>query len=399
MINFDDNFIFMILRRFITVLFITHAISCLAYENQETIAIDADTLSSTAEKRGLIDRIMDYLEESNKVRYDKAFDFSIIGGPHYSSDTKFGIGIVAAGLYRHDLNDTIRPPSSVSIYADATTGGFFNIGICGTNIFPDDNFRLSYDCSFQSFSTKFWGIGYGMNIDDGNESDYKYLKSEILVDFVVRLAKNVYLGPMISFDYINGRDFEKPWLWDGQSGRTINLGVGFTFKYDTRDFLSNPYKGVYVSLDQRFNPGFLANRYSFSMTEITAASYNKVWKGGVIASQLHSRLTYGNTPWGLLSTLGGSNSMRGYYDGRYRDKNAVDITVELRQHIWRRNGMAAWIGAGSIFPRFSDFRWRHVLPNYGIGYRWEFKKRVNVRLDLGFGKHQTGFIFSLNEAF
>ena len=91
--------------------------------------------------------------------------------------------------------------------------------------------------------------------------------------------------------------------------------------------------------------------------------------------------------------------MRGYFEGRYRDKNEIDACIELRQHIWRRNGVVAWIGAGSIFPRFSDIRLSHVLPNYGIGYRWEFKRFMNVRLDLGFGRHQTGFIFSINEAF
>ena len=32
-------------------------------------------------------------------------------------------------------------------------------------------------------------------------------------------------------------------------------------------------------------------------------------------------------------------------------------------------------------------------------YKRQFKKRVNLRLDLGFGKHQTGFIFNINEAF
>ena len=52
-----------------------------------------------------------------------------------------------------------------------------------------------------------------------------------------------------------------------------------------------------------------------------------------------------------------------------------------------------------VFSRFGDLRWREVLPNYGIGYRWEFKKKVNVRLDLGFGRHQMGFIFNINEAF
>ena len=77
----------------------------------------------------------------------------------------------------------------------------------------------------------------------------------------------------------------------------------------------------------------------------------------------------------------------------------MDAQIELRQHIWKRNGVAVWAGAGTVFPRFSDFTSKHILPNYGFGYRWEFKKRVNVRLDLGFGKHQTGFIFNINEAF
>jgi hemolysin activation/secretion protein len=105
------------------------------------------------------------------------------------------------------------------------------------------------------------------------------------------------------------------------------------------------------------------------------------------------------TPWGLLSTLGGSESMRGYYDGRYRDMNAVDITLELRQKIYRRSGAVVWIGAGNVFPSLKQFRWGHTLPNYGIGYRWEFKQRMNVRLDLGFGRHTTGFVFNINEAF
>ena len=70
-----------------------------------------------------------------------------------------------------------------------------------------------------------------------------------------------------------------------------------------------------------------------------------------------------------------------------------------RQHVWRRNGVVAWVGAGTVFSKFGDLRWREVLPNYGIGYRWEFKKKVNVRLDLGFGRHQMGFIFNINEAF
>lgn len=91
--------------------------------------------------------------------------------------------------------------------------------------------------------------------------------------------------------------------------------------------------------------------------------------------------------------------MRGYYDGRYRDKNVGDAVVELRQHIYGRSGGVVWVGAGNVFPDFSHIDIRHSLPNFGVGYRWEFKHKVNIRLDYGFGRHTSGLIFSINEAF
>ena len=348
-------------------------------------------------KKNIIEKIIAYFNESNKPKKNKKFDFSVIGGPHYSSDTKFGVGVVAAGIYRTDTVAT--PQSDVAIYLDATTSMFFKLGIRGTNIFPHDKARLHYDINISSVKTKFWGIGYDMDVNDDNESDYKYLNSQATVSYVWRLAPSFFIGPFASFDYTNARKQDKPWLWEGQADRTLNVGVGFTIQYDTRDILTNAFKGMFIRLDQRFIPRFLANRYAFSLTELTFNYYRHVWRDATLAFQLHSRLTYGNTPWSLLSTLGGSYNMRGYYEGRYRDKSEIDVCLELRQHVWRRNGLALWVGAGTVFPKFSDIRWRKVLPNYGIGYRWEFKKRVNIRLDLGFGRHQTGFIFSINEAF
>ena len=55
-----------------------------------------------------------------------------------------------------------------------------------------------------------------------------------------------------------------------------------------------------------------------------------------------------------MATLGSSYSMRGYYEGRYRDKCAMDAQIELRQHVWRRNGVAVWAGAGTVFPKWLE---------------------------------------------
>ena len=39
------------------------------------------------------------------------------------------------------------------------------------------------------------------------------------------------------------------------------------------------------------------------------------------------------------------------------------------------------------------------LYNAGFGYRWEFKKGINVRIDYGLTPDGGGFIFNINEAF
>ena len=68
--------------------------------------------------------------------------------------------------------------------------------------------------------------------------------------------------------------------------------------------------------------------------------------------------------------------------------------------MWKRNGVVLWGGFGTVFSKFSNITFRTLLPNWGFGYRWEFKKNVNVRLDYGFGKPgHSGFIFNINEAF
>ena len=63
-------------------------------------SISATMEDSIPAKRSFFKKFLDYFNDANKEKKNKKFDFSVIGGPHYSSDTKFGLGLVAAGLYR-----------------------------------------------------------------------------------------------------------------------------------------------------------------------------------------------------------------------------------------------------------------------------------------------------------
>ena len=360
-------------------------------------ATKQDTLTK---KKSLLTRFLDYFNDANKNKEHKKFDFSIIGGPHYSTDTKLGIGLVAAGLYRANANDTLLPPSNVSLFGDVSTVGFYMLGIRGTHIFPQDKYRADYTIYFYSFPCKFWGMGYDMGDDDSNKSDMKRWQARFKASFLFHMGDNLYLGPMVSYDYVIGRRIERPELLNGMDQHTWNIGAGFSAVYDTRDVLTYPHRGFYINLSQCFRPRFMGNDYAFSTTELQVDAYQRVWKGAILAEDFRTMLNFCNPSWGMMALLGNSNSMRGYYEGRYRDKHKMEAQVELRQHVWKRNSLTTWVGAGTVFHKFSEMRSRHILPNFGIGYRWEFKKNVNVRLDYGFGKAgQTGFLFSINEAF
>lgn len=357
------------------------------------------TADSVVHKRGFIDKIVDYFATSNQTKPQRRFDVSVIGGPHYSSDTGLGLGLVAAGFYRADRADTLLQPSNVSLYGDVATSGFYLIGLRGDHLFKHDSRRIDYNLYFYSFPRDFWGIGYDMGNDMSNRSEYRELYFDLSVDYLWRVAPHFYVGPAVELAYVNARRRERPELWNGESKHIFSSGAGFRAQFDNRDNLTAPQEGFLCQFEQRFCPRFMGNDYAFSYTDIRLCAYNKLWRDAVLATRLHSRWAYGNVPWNLLSTFGGSSTMRGYYEGRFRDKGEMDLTIELRQHLWRRNGLVVWLGAGTVFPKFSAIQFRRLLPNGGIGYRWEFKSHCNVRLDLGFAKGEHAIIFNINEAF
>lgn len=359
----------------------------------------ASTDSVSSEKLNLIQRVIKYFDDSNKPASNKKIDFSLIGGPGYSNDTKLSLGILGAALYTSGDSTRVTSQSNASLYTVFSITGYYNFGFRGVHFTPGNQWRMSYKISFWSMPTYFWGIGYDMESHDSNKTKYRHLNSEVKFSADYHVFDNCYIGPAMHFNYSKAAKADSYELWNGERTRTFNYGVGFNINYDSRDCITAPHRGWYLSAEQRFYPRFLFNKSAFSSTGININHYFGAWRDAIIAVNLHGLFTYGNTPWSMLPYLGGSFTMRGYYEGRYRDKNAIDATIELRQHIWHRSSAVAWVGAGSVFSKFNRIQFRRILPNYGIGYRWEFKKNVNVRLDLGFGKGESGFVFNINEAF
>lgn len=367
-------------------------------QTDKTVQVDTVQQDSSAQKKNLFEQFVDYFKEAKEDKSAEKFDISFIGGPSYSVDTKLGIGVVASGLYRLDKEHLALPPSNISIYSNITTSGFFSIGIGNNTIFSEDSYRVNADFNFAYMPTRYYGIGFEAG-DQGVFSKFDKRQVYFKADLLKKVSKNLYAGLAVSVKDLKSSNFKNKRFKPKDNLHNTVLGSGFILSYDSRDFIPNPSEGWYIKYEQRFFPKAFGNNNTFNQIDFTLRTYQKIGPKTIVAFDFNGILKNGDVPWNMLSQVGGSRQMRGYYSGRYRDKKQFNSQIEIRQKIYNRHGVAVWGGLGKIFDSFSNLDFHHILPTYGIGYRWEFKDRVNIRLDYGIGKDHGGFYFNINEAF
>lgn len=380
--------------------------------NLVTDSLAADTVKKSRydyhDKKGLarpVYWLLDYLSKTNKES-DKPFDWSIAAGPSYNPNSSFAIGGVVSGLYRWDRNDRTLQKSDMSLYFNFGIKGYVEVGVRGNNYMPHDRQRWTYDFTFRYIPNDIWGIGWDMCSDDRNKGNYKQVQLAFSPNYLFRIANNLYAGARMNFQFNNTMDFvypirhfQKVDLLNGQEQDIIAMGFGGELLYDSRDFGLNAYKGHYLSIQQLYYaPGI--STYSFWSTDVTYRTYIPLWTKCILAMEVHGLFNYGGTvPWTLMGMSGVDGRLRGYYRGRYRDNNIMEGQIEFRQRIKWRLGVVAWVGCANVFSDFKTIAWRKTLPSYGLGLRWEFKPRVNIRIDYGFTRDDGGVVFNINEAF
>lgn len=359
-------------------------------------------------------KFVDYIAESGRdSSFERRVDMSFVPALYYSPSTSAGLAVMAAGLYRLDKQNRNIPPSNFSIYANASLTGYYSVGVKGNNIFRNDSRRIVYNAEFFSQPTYFWGVGYDAAVTNAS---MRYLASRVVVDvrFLQRITKGLYFGVGADYNYHFGKFGGKRYATEGEflarlggEGVVYNAtGISLYVEYDRRDFIANPKRGVYVAVQAKVRPKGMSNiNQTLWSGRLILDYYQPLWRSAVLAFDLRGEFNSSGTPWVYNATIGGSQVMRGYYSGRFNDLCAVTLQAELRQHIYKGIGVAAWGGAGNIFSTFATFDWRKTLPTYGVGLRYELKRGSTIRLDYGFGSRDLrgklihGAVFSMNEAF
>jgi len=322
-----------------------------------------------------------------------------------SIETGWSAGAIGSLAFRSHPKDTTSRTSNMQVLALYSLKKQLVLAINGAQYSRHEKYILNEQVSFSSFPDKFWGLGKYTK-DDAFES-YKYKQFYIYLHLMRKLAPHFFIGGLFEFQELNDVEYLAGGLFDqqqvvGRNGYKI-AGLGMSVTYDTRNHAFAPGKGGLVQFYFNHFDQYLGSDYNYTNIVFDLRKYITVGKKSVVALQAYS---FGNTgrevPLRSLANLGGSNSMRGYYAGRFRNTNQMVFQGEYRFPLYGRFGAVAFGGYGDVGKNFSDYTLGDFKYSLGAGLRFALmkKEKLNLRLDYGIGQgNNSGLYFQLGEAF
>ena len=322
-----------------------------------------------------------------------------------SIETNWSFGVATSATFHLYKSDTTTRTSNMQGIALYSLKKQFIAGINGTQYFKKEHYILNEQLSYSNYPDKFWGIGAGT--PDSAQESYTFSQYYTYLHLMKHLANHCFIGLTYEMQKVFKVNYEPKGLFDQENvaGRTPYFvsGVGLSFSFDDRKEAFSPNKGTFAQLHYSYFGKTTGSDYNYSNLVLDYRKYFTIYKQQVLALQGYFTGNIGSDiPIRSLSGLGGSNSMRGYYSGRYRDKNLLVFQGEYRLPVYNRWGLAVFGSTGNVGNTFTDFSIDDLRYAYGAGLRFAISKseKLNLRLDYGFGQgNNSGLYFILGEAF
>jgi len=346
----------------------------------------------------LILAISGQLHAQKDTRRLRAFPFPVI---YYAPETRLVGGIAGVGTFRFKRDSIQSKPSSMTVGLAYTQNRQLLLYSTFSLYYDHQRWYAFGEAGYYKYSYKFYGVGqhetpvviYGV--------DYPRIK--------INLAHHIYTHLYAGFGY----QFENYAIKDtATSGpladqsipgirRSRSSGLGPQLIYDSRDTVLFPSRGFYATLSWMNNGTLWGGDHNFNRFVLDASYYCKVYPKLILALNSYFSIVKGDAPFQQQSLLGGNKRMRGYYEGRYIDKNGAVLQTELRFPIYGRFGGVAFGDAGSLGNEQQVFRLDDLKYSYGAGIRFNVirKDHLNLRLDYALVHGSSGVYFTIGEAF
>ncbi len=401
--------------------------------SQDTMCVDKDIKDLLSKKKELVEP---------KIVIKKPY---IILIPVLASSpaTGFQLGVAGqAAWYNGPPEDTRISQASTNV--TITGKGQVLLTVKSTVMGKQDKWIYNGDWRYYFYSQSTYGLGtnspdsasldYGINVggvdtksNPGEQPmDFRWLR---LHETALReIRENLYVGLGYHLDlYDNIQDknldaanqkYTDHYLYSVQRGldptKYLVSGMSVNILYDSRDNQINPYSGLYINGQYKFNStGFGSTRSSE-----TVWMEFRAYKGLSKKSARHligfwafaHSLAGGTAPYLSLPGANYDNrnrSARAYVQGRFRGEEMVYSELEYRFPISKCTGILGGvlfingITTSNREPGAQVRVFDYIKAGYGFGLRIAADKlsRTNIAVDVGFGEKSMGIYFGAAEVF
>ncbi|UIR55110.1 outer membrane protein assembly factor [Sphingobacterium sp. SRCM116780] len=334
--------------------------------------------------------------------------FMILPAFGYAQETGVEYGIASNYNFYLNKKDTSIRSSNILLMGTYTSKKQSNIKLQTDIWTSNNNYHIVSEIRYRNWPFNFYGIGMDTKKIDEDLISQKLFRAKVEVE--KKIIPHYYTGVNIQYDYLQFRDKESGGIFDEASLIGKNGGqqllIGISQLYDNRNNVSYTTKGYYARAKLAYAPKLWTKEdFEGGIFDTDLRGFFPLHQKVTLAAQAIYRATFGKTiPFYAYRDIGGDMMMRGYYIGRYKDKNYLASQAELRYRFHPRFGVTGFVGLGSVFSKEYNARF---VPSYGGGLRYFFslEHNSNIRIDYAFGeqrpgeKRQSGFYLSLSEAF
>ena len=278
----------------------------------------------------------------------------------------------------------------------------------------DNRDLITVSVMAQKYPDAFFGVGGNTLVKD--EEKYISYAWEAQARFLREVTPRVYLGTQAVRSNERIDHLEPGAFLDrqtDQNGLPVTgtapfdlAGLGLLARIDTRDDYQDPVRGYFIE------GSAMVRRHEFGSThQFNTSTIDGRWFVPLATSTNPPRLAFqclaisnnGSPPFQALAQLGGRDVLRGYFLGRYRDRDLLALQSELRIPLRGKWGAVGYAAVGNVARTWEGMRAAEFKPAGGIGARYRVSdvQKVNLRLDFTWGREtpNPSLYLSLAEAF
>jgi len=271
-----------------------------------------------------------------------------------------------------------------------------------------DRAELWSQYTFHSYPEEdFFGIGPGARGDA--RTSYKIAGNDILARGLVHLRKWLMLGadvgyysPTVGHGFdaaipsIEQRftDAQAPGLADQPNFFHHSVFV----EADARDRAGRPtrgglYRAAFGTWDDQTRQQFNFRRFDGDASRFFPLHGERHVAAFRLGISYVDSAEGNRIPFYFLPYVGGSDTVRGLREFRYRDEDLAFINAEYRWSAFPHVELAPFFDAGKVADQWQDINLKDMKTSFGVGVRVHAGNRVFFRLDVGTGAGEGTNVF------